>query len=279
MRPATSPADLATDPIDRYWLGKSQLVFCGSPTICGTITWGAPDAGDVKELIQALALAQHPGLAGGFAVFMDASSIERVDWQPFSELATFVRDQLPAWSKVITKQAVIVPSGPAGAMLAGMVPMLGGAFAMKFFSDAGEALDWLGWARDASAIAILDEARTLAAAARGITPTIHQLRAWLATDLIGPSLESAARSLGTSARTLQRELQGATTSFTAEVQAARVREACRLLAETDEKIEVIARTVGCSTASQLSTLFRKIVGETPAVYRERLTAGRGPTGD
>lgn len=249
-------------------------MFCGSPTICGTVTWGAPESADINELTQALGLARHPALAGGFAVFMDASGIERVDWQPFSELAIFVRDQLPAWSRVITKQAVIVPSGPAGAMLAGMVPMLGGAFPMKFFSDAGEALDWLGWARDTDAIATLDEARKLAADARGITPTIHQLRAWLATDLIGPSLESAARSLGTSARTLQRELQTANTSFTAEVQAARVREACRLLAETDEKIEVIARTVGCSTASQLSTLFRKVVDETPARYRERLAESR-----
>ena len=277
MRAATSPNDLASDPIDRYWLGKSLLVFCRSSTVCGTIAWGTPDSADIKELTQALALALHPALAGGFSVFMETSGIERVDWQPFSELAAYVRDQLPAWSKVIAKQAVIVPSGPAGAMLAGMVPMLGGAFPMKFFNEAAEALDWLGWARDADAIAALDEARTLAANARGITPTIHQLRAFLATDLIGPSLESAARSLGTSARTLQRELQTANTSFTAEVQAARVREACRLLAETDEKIEVIARTVGCSTASQLSTLFRKIVGETPAVYRERLTAGRGRT--
>jgi AraC-like DNA-binding protein len=276
MRAATSPADLASDPVDRYWIGKTQLVFCGSPAMCGTITWGSPDSADVRALVQALGLAQHSALASGFAVYMDASGIERVDWQPFSELAIFVRDQLPAWAKVITKQAVIVPSGPAGAMLAGMVPMLGGAFPMKFFDGAADALDWLGWARDASAIATLDEARQLAADARGITPTIHQLRSWLATDLIGPSLESAARSLGTSARTLQRELQSADTSFTAEVQAARVREACRLLAETDEKVEVIARTVGCSTASQLSTLFRKVVGETPAVYRERLTASRTP---
>jgi len=37
-----------------------------------------------------------------------------------------------------------------------MVPMLGGAFPMKFFAEPAEALDWLGWARDAEATTALD---------------------------------------------------------------------------------------------------------------------------
>lgn len=274
MRRAASPDELARDPVDRYWLGKSQVVFCRSATLCGAIHWGTPDSDDIRDFTQALELAQHPALVGGFAVFMDASAIERVDWQPFSELAKYVAMHLPAWSKVITKQAVVVPAGPAGPLLAGMVPMMGMAYPMRFFPDTAEALTWLGWARDPVAIAALDEARKLAAEGRGVTPTIHQLRTWLATDLIGPTLDSAARALTVSSRTLQRDLQNASTSFTAEVQAARVRAACALLAETDEKIEVIARTVGCGTASQLSTLFRKLLGETPARYRERLAENR-----
>jgi AraC-like DNA-binding protein len=274
MRPAASPDELARDPIDRYWLAKSQVVFCRSSTICGAIHWGTPDGNDIRELTQALELARHPALAGGFAVFMDASDIERVDWQPFSELAKYVATRLVEWSKVITKQAVVVPAGPAGPLLAGMVPMMGMAYPMRFFPDTTEALTWLGWGRDPVAVEALDEARKLAAGARGVTPTIHQLRTWLATDLIGPTLDSAARALSVSSRTLQRDLQAASTSFTTEVQAARVRAASALLAETDEKIEVIARTVGCGTASQLSTLFRKLVGETPARYRERLAEDR-----
>ena len=276
MRPAASPEELARDPIDRYWLGKRQLVFCRSATICGSLHWGAPDESDIRELKLALELARHLALAGGFSVFMDASAIERVDWQPFSELATYVAGRLTDWALVIKQQAVVVPAGPAGPLLAGMVPMLGMAYPMRFFGDTAEALTWLGWGRDPIATSGLEEARSLAAGARGVTPTIHQLRAFLATDLIGPALDSAARALGVSSRTLQRELQTAATSFTAEVQAARVRAACAMLAETDEKIEVIARTVGCRTASQLSTLFRKIVGETPARYRERLAEGRKP---
>lgn len=274
MRRVDSPDDLARDPIDRYWIGKRQIVFCRSATVCGSLHWGTPDAADMGELKRALELARHPALAGGFAVFMDAGAIERVDWEPFSELAKYVATRLLDWAKVITKQAVVVPAGPAGPLLAGMVPMLGMAYPMKFFGDTAEALTWLGWARDPVATEALDEARTLAAEARGVTPTIHQLRAWLATDLIGPTLDSAARALSVSSRTLQRELQTASTSFTAEVQAARVRAACAMLAETDEKVEVIARSVGCGTASQLSTLFKKVLGETPARYRERLAESR-----
>jgi AraC-like DNA-binding protein len=43
----------------------------------------------------------------------------------------------------------------------------------------------------------------------------------------------------------------------------------QLLAHSDEKIEAIARKVGCSSSSRLSTLFRKAVGETPAQFRAR----------
>jgi AraC-like DNA-binding protein len=274
VRRAASPDELSHDPLDSYWLGKNQLIFCRSATICGSLHWGTPDSADIRDLTRALELARHPALAGGFGVFMEASAIERVDWAPFTELASYVRSRLNEWAKVIQKQAVVVPAGPAGPLLAGMVPMLGMAYPMRFFGDTADGIAWLGWARDPIATSALEEARTLAAGARGVTPTIHALREWIATDLIGPTLDSAARALGVSSRTLQRELQNASTSFTTEVQAARVRAACAMLAETDEKIEVIARAVGCRTASQLSTLFRKLVGETPARYRERLAEGR-----
>jgi transcriptional regulator GlxA family with amidase domain len=49
-----------------------------------------------------------------------------------------------------------------------------------------------------------------------------------------------------------------------------VRVAIKMLTETDEKIEAIARDVGCVSASQLSALFKKHVGDTPARVRERL---------
>jgi methylphosphotriester-DNA--protein-cysteine methyltransferase len=262
-----TPEELAANPVGNYWLGETQLVWCADAQTCGTITWGQPTATHVGELTRALELARHPDLAGGFDVFMDTSAIEVVDWQPFSALGTYVRDRLPEWAKVIRKQAVIVPSGPAAPLLAGMVPLLGMTYPMKFFGDRDEAIAWL---ERPGVLEAVTEAAELAASARSLTPMVQRLRSWLEGALLDATLESAASALTLSARTLQRELQTASTSFTAEVQAARVRVAIKKLTETDEKIESIARDVGCVSASQLSALFKKHVGDTPAKVRERL---------
>lgn len=245
-----------------------MLVWCADKRTCGTMTWGQPTEAHVEALTRALDLSRHPDLGGGFIVFMDSSAVEVVDWQPFTRLAMYVRERLPEWATVIQKQAVIVPSGgPAATMLAGMVPLLGMTYPMKFFDDRDQAITWL---ERPDALAAITEAAELAASARSLTPAVQRLRGWLEGALHDATLDTAAAALSSSARSLQRELQGASTSFTAELQAARVRVAVRKLTETDAKIEAIARDVGCVSASQLSALFKKHVGDTPAKVRERL---------
>lgn len=266
MKRITCPEQFAADPIGHYWLGDNQLVWCADATTCGSLHWGQPSERDARELTRALELARHPMLARTFTVFMDAHDIERVEWPAFMHLFGYVRDRLPEWGTRIRRQAVIVPPGPVGALLAGMVPLVGMTYPMRFFARAPEALDWLEW-RDVPAVA---EATEIAASARGLAPTVRRLRAWLDGALLGPALDVAAASLGLSSRTLQRELKAGGTSFTEEIHAARVRAASSLLESTDEKVEVIARSVGCASASQLSVLFRRRVGATPASYRARL---------
>jgi AraC-like DNA-binding protein len=261
-----TPAELAGDPLGNYWQGETMLVWCHDPRTCGTFHWGSPHERDVRELITALDLSRHPALADGFDVFMDTSAIEAVDWTSFSLLAGHVREQLAAWAKVIRRHAVIVPTGPVAPLLAGMVPLIGMTYPLRFFSARDAAIDWLE-RRDA--IAAIEEAAELATSARRLSPLVHRLRAWLETAL-DATLEDAAIAFAVSTRSLQRDLRAAATSFTAELQSARIRIATRRLVETDDKIEAIARDVGCVSSSQLSTLFRKHVGETPARFRERL---------
>jgi AraC-like DNA-binding protein len=43
----------------------------------------------------------------------------------------------------------------------------------------------------------------------------------------------------------------------------------RLLSETDKSVLAIALDVGCSSASRLSTMFRKATGMTPSEWRAR----------
>ena len=267
VRRVATPEQLAEDPVGKYWQGDAFLVWCSDARTAGTVGWGRPTEQDVQHLTRALELATHPALAGGFDVFMDASPLEVVDWTPFSVLASYVRDRVAAWSKLIRRQAVLVPSGPAAPLLAGMVPLIGMTYPMRFFSDRAEALAWL---ERADALPAIDEAAAAAAAARNLTPTVTHLRTWLEGALLDATLDTAATALRVSPRSLQRELQSAATSFTAELQAARIRVATRKLAETDAKIEAIAHEVGCVSASQLSALFRKHLGETPARVRDRL---------
>ena len=79
-------------------------------------------------------------------------------------------------------------------------------------------------------------------------------------------LARIARRLGLAPRSLQRALARVGTSFRAEVEDARFALACRLLLETDAKLEVIARRIGLGPA-QLTTLFRRRLGTTPSAWR------------
>lgn len=107
----------------------------------------------------------------------------------------------------------------------------------------------------------------IAADARGRSPVEQRLRSWLEHALLDATLDAAATALATSRRSLQRALCVAGTSFSAELHAARVRAACKLLGDTDDKVEVIARSVGAGSGSRLSTIFRRQLGITPGQFR------------
>jgi len=276
VKRAKSAEDFATDPVDRYWLGATQLVWCRSPRLCGSLHWGRPREPDVAELTRALELARHPALAAGFEVFMDSSALERVDWSAYLQLLSFVRERVAEWSGRIRRHAVIVRPGPTAALLAGMAPLVGLAYPMRFVADRESALRWLGWTERLDALAAVDETSRIAGEARGQPPVVQRLRGWLERSLIGASVDAAAGGLGMSVRSLQRELREAGTCFTAEVHTARIRVACELLGDTDDKIEVIARAVGSASTSQLCAMFRRHLGLTPARYRAAL-ASKAPS--
>jgi AraC-like DNA-binding protein len=258
--------EFVRSPVGRWYGGATHLVWCASPTLCGSTHWGRPSARDVHELtdLYEIALALH-----GFDVFMDDSAVEMVDWTALGVLNEYLRRRLPEWGGRIRKQAVVVPSGAVAVILAGVVPLLGSTYPMKFFSTRGAAAEWL---ERGDTTPILDQVERLAGELRGIPPLVRDLRSYLEGVLVAPSIAAAARALGRSVRSLQRELRQSRTSFGAELSRARVRAACTLLYESDEKIEAIARRVGCITSSRLSALFRKELGETPLAYRTRSRA-------
>jgi AraC-like DNA-binding protein len=268
VKRAVSAAAFAADPIGRYWLGNTAIVWCADATTCGTLGWGQTTDADAAELIQALELAFHPALVQ-FDVFMDNREVAHVDWNAYARVFAYVRERLPDWRTKIRKQAVVMPDNPAGAALSGMGPMLGITYPLQFAATVDDALAWMGWTPGSVGAAAVAEIAAVAAEARAVPATVRRMRTWLEGALEGATIDAAAEALATAPRSLQRELAEAGTSFSDELVAARVRVAAQLLIATDDKVEAIARAVGYATASRLAEAFRKLLGETPAEYRAK----------
>lgn len=269
MERALSIEAFVANPVGHYNVGATHVVWCHSPTFAGTAHFGRPSEQDASELIARLGLTAHPALAaGGFNVLMDAHAMETFEWPAFAVLSEYVRQQLEDWSRRIRRHAIIVPRGTTGAVVAGLLPLLGPEYPLRFFAaeERAQALEWLG---RSDAGPILAEVDRIVDEARGVPALLRSLRDYLDGALVDATIEDAARVLGTSTRTLQRALHDHETQFTAELAQARVRAALQLLEQTDEKVDVIARQVGCSSASHLAQLVSRAIGETPAQYRAR----------
>lgn len=85
------------------------------------------------------------------------------------------------------------------------------------------------------------------------------------------SCAEIARDLALSTRTFQRRLRGEGTNLSAIVRAMRVREACRLLTDSDFKVTEIGYWCGFSDTPHFSREFRRALGVPPALYRGTAT--------
>lgn len=81
------------------------------------------------------------------------------------------------------------------------------------------------------------------------------------------SVESAACSVGTSVRTLQRELNREGTSFRDLANAMRTKRAMELLRETDASVTEIAAALGYSAPAHFARAFRAAAGISPNGFR------------
>lgn len=85
----------------------------------------------------------------------------------------------------------------------------------------------------------------------------------------GASLQRTASRLGMSARSLQRHLARLETSYSELVAEARLDAACRLLAESDERMSSIALRLGYAGPSSFSRTFMRMMNVRPIAYRQR----------
>jgi AraC-like DNA-binding protein len=255
----------AADPVGHFVLGPTHVVWCHSPSLCGSIHWGRLGEREAGELLQQLDLTIHPAFDGGLDFLMDARAIDWIDVSTLEIISEYARTRMELWNRRLRRHAMVVPPGMMGAVLAGLLPVLGPRFPLRFFEGVDAALAWLD---RPELTAVLDHMASVTSGVSELSPSLRLLRYHLDASMADTSIEHAAQALGTTPRSLQRELRRLGTRFSIELARARLRATCFQLQLSDDKIEVVARSVGLS-ASQLHVLFRQSVGQTPAEYRAR----------
>ncbi len=265
MRAAAGPEELVADPAGRFVTGRTFVYFWADPTLCGFAIWGRPDEADMQRLIRLLRTELVPP-AVPHASLVDARRLEGVDAGAYAAIADYVRENHEALGRHVTRLALVRPAGLAGAVVAGFFSVLEAPYPVGHFAGVAGALEWLGHGARAGLPAELD---ALQLAASGTAPVIAELRGVIDADLPGASLESAARVMGLSDRTLQRRLQEAGTTFHQELNLAQVRVAKAMLLDSDAQLTRVALDVGCASLSHFSALFRKLTGESPSAWRAK----------
>jgi AraC-like DNA-binding protein len=97
---------------------------------------------------------------------------------------------------------------------------------------------------------------------------VEQIRAQILTGRV--SIDSAAQSIDTSVRTLQRELNRAGTDFRRLANTARTRRAIELLRHTNGSITCVSAELGYSTPANFARAFRNATGSGPREFRLKI---------
>jgi AraC-like DNA-binding protein len=265
----TSIETFVEDWCGRYVVGRHYLVWCHSATLGGTTFWGRPDVRDVEELARLYHLdparTQQP-----FDTISDASRLDDVANEVFMRFLPVMRATFGGYQATWRKHALIVAPGVLGALAAGAFPLGGAAHVWRVFVDAASAFAWLE--RDDAALA-QRKYEQIMADHTSMPPALRNLRTVLGRRFADATLEAVAHELGTSARSLQRELAAAGTTFRREHDEARFRVASELVRHTDVKLEAVASQVGLSSISKLNDIFRRVAQLTPRELRARPELG------
>jgi AraC-like DNA-binding protein len=266
VQPSRDVADFLERPLSHYIAGPSFVVWAHSATLIGCSCCGCPDEADFPLLLELRALSRHPSVQSDHHAVLDCRQLQVISPGCFE----FVCGQLCQVENPLSgmrRLAVLRPGGVVGAAVEGLFhrfvkPEQPGAV----FSDLRQALRWLGRADEGDACAVVED---MLEQVRSVPPLLRALHEHLRRHLRWAPLADAALALGHSPRSLQRRLKALGTSYRVEINRTRVRVAQNLLTSTDTKLEVIALQVGCSSPSQLSTLFRAATGERPSAFRSR----------
>jgi AraC-like DNA-binding protein len=263
--PAATATELLADPVGRYVGGQSFVAWMQSTRFVGASHFGPFDGPDLPAIVALAELPFHPALVPPYDVIHDLGAVGVLDRRSFEILEQYLSARMPELVTRARRLAVVRPAGLAGAAFTGLFHDWAHARCeSRLFTDRAAALDWLELASDARG-----EVDAIIAPFEQASPVLRRVRDAIAASPGTATLDAVATAIGHSSRSLQRHLAEHGASFRDELIRGRVEAAKARLVESDDKIEVIAREVGFSSAAALTALFTRVVGESPNAFRER----------
>lgn len=254
-------------PHGRCLVSEHVVAWFRDDTCSALMMWGHPTDEDLRCMMAFKQARCRPGTQP-HRTLIDLHRVEHIERTHFEQLlAHNLRLNAGLVRAPSVRCAVVRPAGFVGATIEGFLTIEDAPPTTACFTTTVAALDWLALP---DAMQLLADLQTLEGRARGTPRAVEELRHRVAAGEIFGSLPAAARRLGVSTRTLQRQLQAAGTTYRDELNALRVRRAQELLRTTDLKLLGIALTLGVKKPQQLSALFRRLTGESPAAFRLRL---------
>lgn len=273
MLAASSRDEFFPSPVGRYLAGPFYLYWCASEELYGVSIWGNPDMQAMASFVEILAVEQRQG-ARPHATIIDFRHLQAVEAHSFELLTRFIVQSAPRLSEVLHRQALVPPHGMLGALIVGHYERLAPPYEVRVFPEFEAALAWLA---PRAGAAWSEDLLRLEHTTRTGDLLLSELRRQLAASRLTADLESAARGLAVSTRSLQRHLHALGTSFVRELRGARLRRAKQLLRETEFKLTFVALEAGFSSVQQLCAAFRQDEGCSPGAFRRQQGAAPGLT--
>jgi AraC-like DNA-binding protein len=263
---AIDDATFVGAPIGKWRRAGCSVVWCHSPTLTGCISWGRQTADETRAVM--CLFDGFTQLAPRFDVILDGSSIDKVEPGSLLVFADWMRRNLELLRRRVRRHIGVNAPGVNAFLFAGILPLIGGGWPLTRVLERREAFRLL---LPTGADELCAELEEIMNQVRGMPAVLSRLRDLLAGRHGRISAAEAARALGLSVRSLQRELSQAGYSYRDEQHAAQFRRAEELL-QQESKISVVAARLGISERA-LTALVRSRSGLTPAELRQRLRQG------
>lgn len=247
-------------------VSRAHFAYIGaSDMLLSLVIWGHIGPSDVAELIDVLTIGAKSKRRDAL---VQMQALRGVDEESLRGLSRFMAQSLERSHSVTRREAIVRPAGTMGMIVAGFYGVVPVKYPTAIFTERDDALAWLRVpARARRQLAADSDALLLSASSR--SDVVYRTRELLAGAPKTSDIAIVAARVGVSARTLQRRLAEADTSFERELGLARLTAAKNLLLRTTAPIKEVAHEVGLPNASRLSQLFAEHEGTSPREWRAR----------